>query len=85
VKRDGHGFRVFILSVLVLLLACLAVSRTAILAAPQTQVPAEDPKQNEKKPQDDVKKNTPGQVLKPGRSLKMDVDHGPRDGKFSRI
>jgi Ca-activated chloride channel homolog len=79
VKRDGYGFRVFIFSTVVLLLACLVVSHTAILAAPQTQSPAEAPKQdqdkqNENKPKDDVKKNTPGQVLKPGRTLKMDVD-----------
>jgi Ca-activated chloride channel homolog len=99
VKRDRHGFRVFIFSVLVLVFACLVVSRTAIFAAqqaqsgaqsqdqspaqpqaqPPPQSPADDAKQNqdkqdEKKPKDNVKKNTPGQVLKPGRTLKMDVD-----------
>jgi len=99
VKRDRHGFRVFIFSVLVLVFACLVVSRTAIFAAqqaqsgaqsqdqspaqpqaqPPPQSPADDTKQNqdkqdEKKPKDNVKKNTPGQVLKPGRTLKMDVD-----------
>jgi Ca-activated chloride channel family protein len=83
----------------VLVLACLAVSHTAILAAqqaqtgaqsqdqspaqPQAQPPAQSPadetkqnqdKQNETKPKDNVKKNTPGQALKPGRTLKMDVD-----------
>jgi Ca-activated chloride channel family protein len=79
VKRDRDGFRVFLFSVFVLLLACLVTSRAALLAAPRAQSPAtdtkqDDTKQKENKPKDDVKKDTPGQVLKPGRTLKMDVD-----------
>lgn len=65
-----------------LLLVCVATPRLAILAAPQspTQSPTEESKVAENKPKDDaklkddVKKDTPGQVIKPGRMLKMDVD-----------
>ena len=82
VKRDRPGFRVFLFSVVVLLLACLVTSRVAIPAAQQSQSesqsqsqsPADDPKQNENKPKDDVKRNTPGEKLRPGHSLRMDVD-----------
>ena len=73
-KRDRHGFRVFSFSVVVLLFACLAAFRATILAAPQSQTPAEENKQNPKKPKDDVRRNTPGQVIRPGQALKMDVD-----------
>src|SRR5580698_10436075 len=67
VKRDRPGIRVFVFSVVVLILACLVMSRAANLAAQQsqTQSPADDPKQDEKKPQDNVKKDTPSQRLKP--------------------
>lgn len=61
-------------SVVVLLFACLAAFRTAVLAAPQSQTPAADNQKQEKKSKDDVTKDTPGQVLKPGRTLHMDVD-----------
>ena len=71
-KRDRDGFRVFCFAVVVLLFACLAVSRSAILAAAQS--PSDDNQQKAKKPKDDVTKDTPGQVIKPGRELKMDVD-----------
>ena len=71
-KRDSDGFRVLCFSAVVLLFACLFVFRGAILAAPQS--PADQNNQQEKKPKDDVTKNTPGQVIKPGHALHMDVD-----------
>jgi Ca-activated chloride channel family protein len=78
VTRDRPGFRVFLFFVLLLLLACLVTSRVAVLAAQQSQSqaqsPADENKQNENKPKDDVRKNTPGQALRPGHGLKMDVD-----------
>ena len=82
VKRDRHRFRVISFSVVVLVFACLVVSRTAIHASQQSQsasssqVPAEQDKdkQSDAKPKDDVRKNTPGMAIKPGRTLKMDVD-----------
>jgi Ca-activated chloride channel homolog len=72
VKRDREGFRVFCFAVVVLLFACLVVSRIVIPAAAQS--PADENQQKEKKPKDNVTRNTPGQVIKPGRALKMDVD-----------
>jgi Ca-activated chloride channel homolog len=76
VKRDSHGFRVFCFSAVVLLFACLLASRSVIFAAPQSQSqsPADENGQQKNKRKDDVTKNTPGQVLKPGKALKMDVD-----------
>jgi hypothetical protein len=74
VKRDRDGFRVFVFCVLALLLACLVTCQAALIAAPRAQSPADDTKQKESKPKDDLKKDTPGQVLKPGHTLKMDVD-----------
>ncbi|MGC2389065.1 MAG: hypothetical protein WA621_06685, partial [Candidatus Acidiferrum sp.] len=59
-ERDGHGFRVFCFSAVVLLFACLVAFHTVILAAPQSPSPADENKQQEKKPKDDVTKNTPG-------------------------
>lgn len=73
-KRDGEGFRVLIFSVLVLLSACLVVSQKDLLAAPQEQTPADERQKPQEKPKEDVRKNTPGQVLKPGKALTMDVD-----------
>jgi Ca-activated chloride channel homolog len=72
VKRDREGFRVFCFSVVFLLLAYWAACRGVTFAA--TQTPADANKQSEKKPKDDVRKNTPGQVLKPGQTLHLDVD-----------
>jgi len=74
VKRDRDGFRVFSFSVVVLLFACLVASRAVILAAPQSQSPADENKKHQNKPKDDVTKDTPGQVIKPGKALTMDVD-----------
>jgi Ca-activated chloride channel homolog len=79
VKRDRDGFRVVAFSFGVLILACLAASRGTMFAAPPQQSPSEenkqsDSKQSSSKPKDDIKKNTPGQAIKPGRSLKLDVD-----------
>ncbi|MGC1618241.1 MAG: VWA domain-containing protein [Candidatus Acidiferrum sp.] len=71
-KRDRQCFRVFCFAVVVLLFACLVVSRFAIPAAAQS--PADENQEKAKKSKDDVTKDTPGQVIKPGRSLKMDVD-----------
>ncbi|MGH9744378.1 MAG: VWA domain-containing protein [Candidatus Acidiferrum sp.] len=71
-KRDRPGIRVFSFSAILLLFACLALSRAAVFAAPQS--PADETKQKPQKPKDDVTKNTPGQVIRPGKSLKMDVD-----------
>ena len=51
VKRDRHGFRVFIFSVLVLVFACLVVSRTAIFAAQQAQSGAQSQDQSPAQPQ----------------------------------
>ncbi|MFI5093178.1 MAG: VWA domain-containing protein [Candidatus Acidiferrales bacterium] len=73
-KRDVDGFRVFCLSILVLLFACFVASRAVILAAPQSQAPADENQKGQEKPKDDVTKNTPGQVIKPGKALTMDVD-----------
>ncbi len=73
-KRDRNGFRVFCFSIVVLLFACLVASRAVILAAPQSQTPADESKKQERKPKDDVTKDTPGQVIKPGKSLTMNVD-----------
>ncbi|MHB8501347.1 MAG: VWA domain-containing protein [Candidatus Acidiferrales bacterium] len=73
-KRDRDGFRVFSFSVVVLLFACLVASRAVILAAPQSQSPADENKKHQNKPKDDVTKDTPGQVIKPGKALTMDVD-----------
>ncbi|MGB2620876.1 MAG: VWA domain-containing protein [Candidatus Acidiferrum sp.] len=73
-KRDGHGFRVFSFSAVVLLFACLLASSPVIFAAPQSQSPADENSQQKTKRKDDVTKNTSGQILKPGKALKMDVD-----------
>jgi Ca-activated chloride channel homolog len=74
VKRDGHGFRVFCFSAVFLLFACLVAPRAVIPAWPQSQSPDDQSKRQQNKRTDDVTKNTPGQVIKPGRALKMDVD-----------
>ena len=74
VKRDSDGFRVFSLTIVALLFACLVASRPALLAGPLPQSPPDESKQSQAKPKDDVRKNTPGQVIKPGQALKMDVD-----------
>lgn len=72
VKRDRVGFRVFCFAVVVVLFACLVVPPFAIPA--RAQSPADENQQKVKKPKDDVTKDTPGQVIRPGRALKMDVD-----------
>jgi len=74
VKRDRTGFRVVSFSALVLLLACLASSRAATFAAPQTPPPADQDKKHQNRRKDDLTKDTPGQVIKPGQEVKMDVD-----------
>jgi hypothetical protein len=82
VKRDRPKFRVFRLSILLLILVCFVYPRVEILAGPQSQSqsPTDENKLAENKPKDDakskdnVKKDTPGEVIKPGRTLKMDVD-----------
>ncbi|HTQ61254.1 MAG TPA: VWA domain-containing protein [Candidatus Solibacter sp.] len=73
-KRDRTGFRVVSFSALVLLLACLASSRAATFAAPQTPPPADQDKKHQNRRKDDLTKDTPGQVIKPGQEVKMDVD-----------
>ena len=73
-KRDVDGFRVFCFSILALLFACFVASRAVILAAPQSQTSPDENKKGQAKPKDDVTKNTPGQVIKPGKALTMDVD-----------
>ncbi len=59
---------------MVLLFACLLASSPVIFAAPQSQSPADENSQQKTKRKDDVTKNTSGQILKPGKALKMDVD-----------
>ena len=87
-KREVHGFRVFSFLAVILLVTCLPILRpAATIAAPQ--VPPDQVKQPADKPQDsktkeeikpaeikrdDVRKNTSGDVLKPGRPIKLDVD-----------
>lgn len=71
VKRDRARFRVFCFSAIVLLFACLTVARYAFPAA---QSPQDETKQKSKRQKDDVTRDTPGQVIHPGRALKMDVD-----------
>jgi Ca-activated chloride channel family protein len=85
VKRDRHSFRVVLFSVVVLVLACLAVSRTAILAAqqaqsqdqspaqPQAQPPAQSPADDSKQNQDKQDEKKPKDNVKkntPGQVLK---------------
>jgi Ca-activated chloride channel family protein len=74
VKRDSDGFRVFSFTIVALLFACLFASHAALLAGPLPQSPPDESKQSQAKPKDNVRKNTPGQVIKPGQALKMDVD-----------
>ncbi|MGB7469087.1 MAG: VWA domain-containing protein, partial [Candidatus Acidiferrum sp.] len=52
----------------------LLASSPVIFAAPQSQSPADENSQQKTKRKDDVTKNTSGQILKPGKALKMDVD-----------
>ena len=88
VTRDKQRFRVASLSVVCALLACLLVSRPQVHAAPQNPFttgesqqqsaskPEDAPKeqQGEARQTDDVKRDTRGQRIKPGQTLKMDVD-----------
>ena len=60
-------------AVFALLFACLVASRAVTFAAPQTQCP-DDQDKKQSKPKDDVTKDTPGRVIRPGKALKMDVD-----------
>ena len=68
-KRDRVRIRVLVSAIAILSFVYLATSRTVTLAAPQSQSPSED-----KKLREEVKKDTPGQVIKPGQAMKMDVD-----------
>jgi Ca-activated chloride channel homolog len=90
VKRDKRQFRVVSFSLVALLVACLLTSVAPLYAAPRSQSPPETQQsgaqQSDDQPnsankdakkvikRDDVTKDTPGQVLKPGRELKIDVD-----------
>ena len=83
VKRDAHSFRVVRFTVVALIFACFLGSRSATYAW-QPPVPQEPAQQSDAKPKeepqvpaikrDDVRRDSHGQVLKPGQSLKMDVD-----------
>ena len=78
-KRERAGIRVLIFTIASILVFCFAVPRLVTSAAPQSPVNTENPASaastvNHSKPLDDVKKDTPGQVIKPGQMLKMDVD-----------
>jgi Ca-activated chloride channel homolog len=77
VKRDRPRVRVPILSLIFPLVACLLVNPAALKLAAQT--PSDQPAQNNdlKKDEikkDDVRKDTPGTKIKPGQTLRMDVD-----------
>ena len=67
VRRDVPQFRVLISSFIILLLACLAAPRAALFATPQSA-------SDESKAKNDAKKDTPGQPIKPGSTIKLDVD-----------
>ena len=73
-KRERTGFRVFCFSAVLLLFACLVATRAVTFAAPQSQSPADESKRKQQKPKDDVTKDTPGQVIRPGHEVHMDVD-----------
>jgi len=88
VTRDKQRFRVVSFSAICALLACLLVSFPLVQAAPRNPAnPSETQQQSASKPDaapkepqadgpktDDVKHDTKGQRLKPGQTLKMDVD-----------
>jgi Ca-activated chloride channel family protein len=67
VKRDLPQFRVPILTLRILLFVCLAASCTALPLAAQTTP-------DENKPQDDVRKDSPGTPIKPGQAMHLDVE-----------
>ncbi len=79
VKRERHEFRVLLISFAILLFASLALLQSSLLASPQA-----DPQANSQatptlaasreKPKDDARKDTPGQPIKPGQVLHMDVE-----------
>jgi len=84
VKRENSEIRVLLASLILLLFACLAVPNSPLLAAPQTttadagEKSKDDSKSKDEaksaKSKDDSKKDTPGQPMKPGQMLHMDVD-----------
>lgn len=83
VKRDAHSFRVVRFTVVALIFACFVASRSATYAW-QPPLPQEPAQQSDAKPKeepqvpaikrDDVRRDSHGQVIKPGQALKMDVD-----------
>ena len=84
VKRDAHSFRVVRFTIVALIFACFVASRSATYAWQQPPPPQETTQQSDAKPKeepqvpaikrDDVRRDSHGQVIKPGQSLKMDVD-----------
>src|SRR4029077_11272280 len=55
-----------------LLVACMFIVPAALNLAAQT--PSDEPKQNDDVKKDDVRKDSPGTKIKPGQTLRMDVD-----------
>ena len=84
VKRDRRRTRVVSFPTICAFLACLLVFHPPALAGPQPQSATDDAKPNDNKPKDevktveikkdDVKRDTPGQRIKAGQALKLDVD-----------
>jgi Ca-activated chloride channel family protein len=85
VKRVLPGLRFSGLSAITLLLACLILCFSAMLAAAQTPSGSSDEsaakgdakpeaKTEAKLAKDDVRKDTPGTAIQPNRGLKMNVD-----------
>jgi Ca-activated chloride channel family protein len=78
VKREVPQIRVITWLLVTFLLTCVFLPPCAIPVAAQTASAPDEPKNDVKaddaKPQDDVKKNTPGTSIKPRLGLHLDVD-----------
>jgi Ca-activated chloride channel family protein len=80
VKREVPQIRVIPWLLVTFLLTCVLLPPCSIpvaaqsASAPDDAKPKEDAKADEAKPQDNVKKNTPGTSIKPRLGLHLDVD-----------
>jgi Ca-activated chloride channel family protein len=77
VKRDLPGVRVLILSIRILLLVCLFALQAVFSSSAQSTADENKPKdeaKHEETKKDDVRKDSAGRPIKPGRLIQLDVD-----------